>query len=151
VSDGSRDWFQPFLPSRGYDVTQPALELADFLAALVKHLRAHPHLPPVTVYSAQGNGELYLGHGDEAEGLHAWFSSLDEAEVLAHPWFGAPRDAYVRVRGITKPGVGVWVWTQVPGLGVALGYDADTPLELEPIDDSVLVDFALTYDSKDAA
>jgi len=149
--DGHRDWFQPFLPAaKEYDVnTQPALDFADFLAGMVKHLRAHPHLSRANVFSAQTDGELYLGDGNEAENLHAWYSSLDEAEVLARPWFTDRRHAYVQVRGVTKSGHGLRVWNMVPHLGVALGYGQDG-IELHPIDDSVLVDFALTCD-QDAA
>ena len=141
--DGHRDWFRPFVPAKEHDVNAPAVDFADFLVGLVKHLRAHPHLPRAHVFSGQQDGELQLSDGDEAEHLHIWFSSLDEAEVLARPWFTDRRHAYVLVRGVTKSGHGLRVWNMVPDLGVALGYGENSDDELSPIDDSVLVDFAL--------
>jgi hypothetical protein len=126
--------------------TTPALELADYLTAVAEHLRAHPHLPRVVVHTSQRNRDLQLGSGPNgAEQLHAWWTSLEHAHIVACPWFdeGEHEDAYVAVHGLIATGVKVRVWTKVKGLGRALGYDADTEQIERPIDDTVLETFAL--------
>ncbi len=123
-----------------------AEELADFLTTLAGHLRQHPTLPRAHVWCGQGDRNLQLGSsGHEAERLHAWFTSLDNADVEARPSTSDLHgDAYVAVTGHTESGVELRVWDTVPGLGVVLGYTAETPRVCEPIDEAVLVDFALT-------
>jgi hypothetical protein len=128
------------------ETATPALELADYLTAVADHLRLHPHLHRVVVHTGQENGELQLGSSpNEAEHLHEWFTSLENAHVVACPWFdeGEHEHAYVAVHGHTKDGLKLRVWDKVHGLGKALGYEADSDCDQQPIDDSVLMDFAL--------
>lgn len=129
----------------------PALELADYLTAIAEHLRAHPHLPRVILHTGQQNGELQLGSArNEAENLHAWFSSLENAHIVACPWFdeGQHAHAYVAVHGHTKDGLQLRVWDKVHGFGEFLGYTAETDSERHEVADSALVDFALTPESQ---
>lgn len=134
--------------------TTPALELADYLTAIADHLHLHPHLPRVILHTGQQNGELQLGSArNEAENLHAWFSSLQDAHIVACPWFdeGEHMHAYVAVHGQTADGLQLRVWDKVHGLGEFLGYTAETDSERHEVADSVLVDFALTAHPQDAA
>lgn len=129
--------------------TTPALELADYLTAVADHLRQHSHLPRVVVHTSQHNGDLQLGSGPNgAEDLHAWWTSLEHAHIVACPWFdeGEHEDAYVAVHGLIATGVKVRVWTKVKGLGRALGYEANTERIERPIDDSVLETLSLVSD-----
>jgi hypothetical protein len=134
--------------------TTPALELADYLTAVADHLREHPHLHRVVVHTGQHNGDLQLGSSPNgAEDLHAWWTSLEHAHIVACPWFdeGEHEDAYVAVHGLIATGMKVRVWAKVKGLGRVLGYEADAERVELPVDEAVLVDFALTSEPQDAA
>jgi hypothetical protein len=67
--------------------------------------------------------------------------------VQAHPWFDDCQHAYVEIAGTLEDGTKVQVWTKVPNMGEACGYTPTTPKVLAPIEDSVLVDFALTSEA----
>lgn len=124
-------------------------DLADFLHAIVEHLRLHPHLPKVHIYAGQGDRNLQVGASfHEAQDLHEWFTSLEDSHAEARPATVIHyMDAYVAVTGRTKTGVELRVWDVVPGLGKVLGYTQQTPRECEPLDEAVLVDFALTSET----
>ncbi len=129
-------------------------ELTKTFFDILELLQQHPHLPRVILHTGQQNGELQLGSTrNEAENLHAWFSSLENAHIVASPWFdeGEHKHAYVAVHGQTTDGLQLRVWDKVHGLGEFLGYTAGTDSERHEVADSVLVDFALTEHPQDAA
>lgn len=99
-----------------------ALELADQLAGLAEHLRAHPHLPTVNTY---GNAirvgeynqpptlEMHLNHEaavDGPAGVLLWAKTLADVEIHLKPHGKDQTACTVMARGATATGVRIEAW-----------------------------------------
>jgi len=103
--------------------TTPALKLADQLAGLAEHLRAHPHLPLVLAHGDASNFdyrdqppalELQLsGFADPEgpEGVLLWAKTLSDVDIRLKPHGTKdPTATTITARGATVTGVHVHVW-----------------------------------------
>lgn len=98
----------------------PAQRQAEFLTALARHLRAHPHLPEVNISSLFGYGWKLQVLAD-AGGLVAWAHSFGGEQLTALPIDDADWSA-------------VHVSTELSGVGV----DAYTRVDAFPRDVTAL-------------
>jgi len=127
--------------------TTPALKLADQLAGLAEHLRAHPHLPLVLAHGdALGVGRYGLPPAMELQmsgladvdgpaGVLLWAKTLTDLELTVKPHGTKdPTSCTVKARGMTVGGVRIEVWdTDVEGgdLYRWRGAEYETPITLE--------------------
>jgi hypothetical protein len=116
--------------------TTPALETADYLAAIADHLRANPQLtrvnPCTMARKVQIASYIHRGEPDEAAALVLWHDSLTDPQIVAYQWASEPASAGCRITGRTATGVELVVWDVVQQLGSRLGFEegvhADKPI-----------------------
>lgn len=127
--------------------TTPALKLADQLAGLAEHLRAHPHLPLVLIHGdALSAGRYHLPPALELQlssentvagppGALSWAKTLTDLEITLKPHGTKdPTACTIKVRGATVTGVRVEVWdidVEDGDLYRWRGTEYETPITLE--------------------